>query len=73
MRLSEFRELMERHFGAGYAALVASSHTLGSLEGRTAEEAIAHGEPVRRVWEAICQDLDVPPQHRYIEAPRRRR
>ncbi|MFK5634536.1 MULTISPECIES: DUF3046 domain-containing protein [unclassified Ornithinimicrobium] len=73
MRLSEFRDLMVRHFGAGYAALVAASHTLGSLGGRTADEAIAQGEPVRRVWEAICQDLDVPPEHQYIEPPRRRR
>lgn len=63
MRLSEFWSLMEQEFGSGYAAVVAGNHALNSLGGRTVDEALEGGERVRRVWEAICTDLEVPPDH----------
>lgn len=71
MRLSEFWALMEQEFGRGYAAVVASTQTLGSLGGRTIEEAL-EDEPVRRVWEAVVRDMDVPPEHHWLPDPERK-
>ncbi|WP_151526234.1 DUF3046 domain-containing protein [Serinicoccus kebangsaanensis] len=65
MRLSEFWELVEQEFGSGYGAVVARTQVLGSLGGRTAEDALHQGESVRRVWEAVCRDMDVPPEHHF--------
>lgn len=72
MRLSEFWALMEQEFGRGYAAVVARSHALDALGSRTAEEALDQGEPVRRVWEVVCRELEVPERHHYLPEPRRR-
>ncbi|SOC55380.1 DUF3046 domain-containing protein [Ornithinimicrobium cerasi] len=73
MRLSEFWSLMEQEFGRGYAAIVADQRVLGSLGGRTVDQALADGEPIRKVWEAVVRDLDVPPEHQLLPEPRRRR
>jgi hypothetical protein len=67
MRVSEFWALMEQEFGRGYAAVVASTQTLGSLQGRTADQAIDDGERVRVVWEAVCRDMAVPPEHHHLQ------
>lgn len=72
MRLSEFWALMEQEFGQGYAAVVAATQSLGSLGGRTADQAIEEGERVRTVWEAVCRDMDVPAQHHHLREPGRR-
>lgn len=69
MRLSEFWALMEQEFGRGYAAVVASTQSLGSLGGRTAEQAIEDGERVRVVWEAVVRDMAVPPGHHFLPDP----
>lgn len=66
MRLSEFWALVEQEFGQGYGAIVARTQTLGSLGGRTAEAALEEGEPARRVWEAVCRDMQVPPEHHHL-------
>ncbi len=66
MRLSEFWALMEQEFGVGYATIVAQTHTLGALGGRTSAQALQQGEPPRTVWRAVCADLDVPPEHHYL-------
>lgn len=71
MRVSEFWALMEQEFGRGYAAIVADQRVLGSLDGRTVDQAIEDGEPVRRVWEAVVRDLHVPPQHHFLQEPGR--
>ncbi|OLT23292.1 signal transduction histidine kinase [Ornithinimicrobium sp. CNJ-824] len=73
MRLSEFWALMEQEFGQGYAALVAQDQALGSLGSRTVEQALADGEPVRQVWRAVVNDLDVPPEHHHLPDRRRSR
>lgn len=72
MRLSEFRALMEQEFGRGYAETVAGNHHLHALGDRTPEQAIADGEKVRLVWETLCDDMDVPPERRYLRDVRRR-
>lgn len=66
MRLSEFWALMDQEFGTAYARSLARSHALHALDDRTAEEAVEAGVPVRRVWEAVCDDFDVPPERRHL-------
>jgi flagellar biosynthesis regulator FlaF len=66
MRLSEFWTLMEQEFGGAYGRSVAASHVIHAMDDRTATEAIEAGEPVRRVWLALCEDLQVPPERRFV-------
>ncbi len=74
MRLSQFWSLMDDEFGAPYAASLARDHSLGSLGGRTATEAIDAGVSPREIWFALCDDMDVPPERRFgkiLREPRR--
>ena len=64
VRISHFWTLMDDEFGAGYAGSLARDHVLGALGNRTVVQALADGEPPRAVWEAICVDMDVPPERR---------
>lgn len=64
MRESEFNRLMADEFGDAYGSMVASSHVLTELGGRTANEALADGVPARRVWDAVCDAFEVPPSRR---------
>lgn len=70
--MSEFRALMDQEFGAGYAGVVASTQSLGSLDGRTVEQALTDGVPTRTVWRAVVADMDVPPEHHWLPEPRRK-
>ncbi|HON76525.1 MAG: DUF3046 domain-containing protein [Dermatophilaceae bacterium] len=65
MRHSDFWELMDAEFGAGYAASIAQDHCLASLGGRTSTEALAAGSTPREVWLALCDAFDVPPSRRF--------
>ena len=60
MRLTEFRELVERQFGAVRASSMLVDHVLMTLGGRTAAQAIDDGVEPRDVWRALCADFDVP-------------
>ena len=60
MRLSEFWERLERHFGAGYASSVAADQVIAQLGGRTIQQALADGEDAKWVWRAVCQAFDIP-------------
>jgi hypothetical protein len=51
---------MEHHLGGAYARVWAQQQVLASLDGRTVEEALAAGEPPRRVWRAVWQSLGLP-------------
>lgn len=73
MRLSEFWTLMDEEFGATYARLLARTHVLGALGGRTADEALEAGERPRTVWIALCDDMDVPEDRRLGRDPAHRR
>ncbi len=64
MRVSQFWSLMEGEFGAAYAHLLARTHVLAALGGRTPAEALESGEQPRTVWLALCEDVDVPEEHR---------
>ena len=55
---------MDDEFGAAYAGSLARDHVLGALGNRTVVQALADGEAPRAVWEALCTDMDVPPERR---------
>ncbi len=64
MRLSEFWALMEQEFGGPYGRALAGSHAIHALEDRTAREAIEADVPVRAIWLALCEDMEVPEERR---------
>jgi hypothetical protein len=59
MRLTDFWNRMDRHFGAGYAESWAKDYVIAELGGRTVEQALAEGVSAKRVWQAVCQVVDV--------------
>lgn len=56
---------MEDEFGEGYAHTLARGHVVQALGDRTVATALEEGEPPRRVWEALCEDLGIP-EHRRL-------
>lgn len=65
MRLTEFRALMDAHFGAVRAPSVAHDHVFGALGGRTVDESLDAGVDPKQVWTAVCDAFDVPDTLRY--------
>jgi len=59
VRLSEFWQRMEAHFGPTYARSWARDYVLPELEGRTVEQALNSGESAKRVWRAVCANQPV--------------
>ena len=51
---------MNSQFGENYAASVAQDYVLASLGGRTVNQALADGEDVKTVWQAVSEAFDVP-------------
>jgi hypothetical protein len=75
VRNSEFWALVDDEFGRAHGRTLTRDHVLFELGNRTAEQALADGEPLRQVWLALCEALDVPPERRWgrEDVPRRRR
>ncbi|MCJ1713666.1 DUF3046 domain-containing protein [Microbacterium sp. M1A1_1b] len=65
MRVSEFWRAVDQVFGEAYGAVVARDVVLEELGGRSAAEAIAAGIDTRKVWDALCDSQDVPPERRH--------
>ncbi len=55
---------MRRHFGEAYAESWAKDYVIAGLGGRTVEQALAEGVAAKRVWQAVCQEVDVDPRLR---------
>jgi hypothetical protein len=55
---------MGRQFGPAYAESVADDHVLSGLGGRTVTQALAEGSDVKVVWQAVCEEFEVPAQLR---------
>lgn len=72
MRRSEFSELAEHVFGPALARAYTQGLVLEAIGGLTAAEAIEHEVPVRSVWNALCDAMDVPESSRW-EIPMRQR
>jgi len=64
MRHTEFWSRMEQHLGPTYARTWAREHVLGTLGGRTVEQAFAEGEDTKTVWRAVWRTLGLPPSER---------
>lgn len=64
VRITMFRGLMAEEFGRIRGETLAADHVLGALGGRTANQAIENGVPVKDVWRAVCAEFSVPPQRR---------
>ena len=60
VRLTEFNELVEGHFGPVRGRSLLIDHVLTALGGRTAARSIEDGVDPRDVWRALCADFDVP-------------
>jgi hypothetical protein len=65
VRSSEFWELVDGEFGSAHGRTLVRDHVLFELGNRTAEQALADGEPLRDVWFALCDALDVPESRRW--------
>ncbi|HEY8702256.1 MAG TPA: DUF3046 domain-containing protein [Arthrobacter sp.] len=64
MRISNYWRLMDDEFGAGYSRVLSSTLVLAGVGGRTADQALAAGVSPRKVWLALCDVQDVPPERR---------
>jgi hypothetical protein len=75
VRQSEFWQVMEAAFGAARARALADDLVLAALGGRTPTEALGSGVPVRTVWDAVCEamELDDDARWRHRDDARRRR
>lgn len=74
MRRSEFAELADHVFGPALARTYTRDLVLEEVGGLTADQALAAGRPVRAVWTALCDAMDVPEGDRWeIPATQRRR
>ncbi len=64
MKHSEFQRAMREEFGDVYAGVLIRDHWLARYS-QTAAEALEHGVPVRDVWNALCEELQVPVERRH--------
>jgi hypothetical protein len=72
VRLSEFRTLTHEEFGRALADTLVADLVLAPFDA-TAAQALERGEDPRRVWTALCDAMDVPPERRLGRDPGRRR
>jgi hypothetical protein len=64
LRLTDFWQRMETHFGAGYASSWARDTRLVELEGLTVEEALKDGLEAQDVWRAVWAHEGLHPKER---------
>ena len=55
MRLTDFWERMEAHFGPVWAYSYAKDVVIAELAGRTISQALAEGEETKEIWRAVCR------------------
>ncbi|MGO1410009.1 MULTISPECIES: DUF3046 domain-containing protein [unclassified Microbacterium] len=63
MKRSEFHRAVDDEFGARAATLIAD--LVLPPFGRTASEALDVGIAPRDIWQALCDETDVPDQRRH--------
>lgn len=57
--MSDFWQRMEARFGTSYAHSLAADYRVTSL-GATIDEAIERGDSAKSIWQAVCQEFEVP-------------
>lgn len=60
MRETELWTRMGRHLGAAYADVWADQTSLADLGNRTVREALGAGLPVKAIWRAVWDVLELP-------------
>ena len=73
MRRSELAALADHVFGPALASAHLAEIVLVDLDGRTGAEALAQGVPPKRVWTALCDEMEVPESRRWEIPPEARR
>ncbi|HLT67760.1 MAG TPA: DUF3046 domain-containing protein [Microbacterium sp.] len=63
MKRSEFLRAVDEHFGARAGWILADLILPGI--GQSANDALADGVSVRAIWEALCDETDLPDSARY--------
>lgn len=66
MRESEFWASLDWVFPGGHGRSLAQDLVLSSLGGHTPTDAIESGVAPRRVWEALCEAMDLPEQYKFL-------
>jgi hypothetical protein len=72
VKRSEFLRAAEEHFGARSSWILAD--LILPAIGQSANDALADGVPARAIWEALCDETDLPDSARYgqgLQAPPR--
>lgn len=64
MKQSELRRALVEEFGVAYAGVLLRDHWLPKLQ-KTGSDALAAGTEPRVVWEAICEEFQVPEARRH--------
>ncbi len=64
MRETELWTRLRALVGEAYAPIWADSVVHADLGGRTVTRALADGLAIRRIWLAVCANLDVPESQR---------
>lgn len=64
MKHSEFWLRMEHHLGSTYARSWATSQVLGTLDGKTVDEALEDGMAPKQIWRAVHEALALPARER---------
>jgi len=64
MRITDFQRMMAGEFGSSRASTLARDHVFSGLGGRTVEEAVEAGVPVKEIWQVVCESFDVPSERR---------
>jgi hypothetical protein len=64
MRTTAFRTMMSDEFGDLRAGSICRDHVFADLGGRTVDDALAAGVAPQRIWRAVCDAFDVPPERR---------
>ena len=60
MRITVFRRMMNDEFGEMRAATISADHVFATLGGVTVDGAIEAGIDPRMIWQAVCEEFDVP-------------
>ena len=71
MRYREFWQLVDEVLGSAHGRELTRSLVLGSLEHRTAVQALDEGIEPRSVWHALCDELQIPEAQRWGSDTRR--
>ncbi|MBK1786159.1 DUF3046 domain-containing protein [Prauserella cavernicola] len=64
MRITVFRRLMADEFGTARSETLAKDHVLSGLGGRTVDQALEAGLPVKEIWQQVCNEFEVPAERR---------